>query len=358
MHDYTGTFKNNKIADYSKVQGLSRSAGTGSYPKICGKRILVTGGAGFIGSNLCEDFLKNDNEVVCLDNFSTGKVENIKEFLSCGQFHLLVGDIRSINDCRKAVDGVDIIFHEAALGSVPRSLQDPISSNEVNVSGFLNMLVAAKDANVSRFVYAASSSAYGDSLSLPKVESSIGKPVSPYAVTKYANELYAHVFGLHYGMEIIGLRYFNVFGPRQNPDGTYAAVIPKFTSLLISHQSPLINGDGNISRDFTFVENVIQMNHLAGISQNREAFGEVFNTAVGECNNLNSLVKYLKELLSHYDPEIEKVEAIYGPSRSGDIQHSLASIEKAENILGYKPQFNFERGLKLSIGWYWKNLSR
>jgi UDP-N-acetylglucosamine 4-epimerase len=357
MHDYKGTYGLDKIAAYSTIEDLKRSGGSVSYPKISGRRILVTGGAGFIGSNMCEDFLKNDNEVVCLDNFSTGKVENIKEFLSCPKFHLAIGDIRNIQDCRKAVDGVDVIFHEAALGSVPRSLQDPITSNEVNVSGFLNMLVAAKDANVRRFIYAASSSAYGDSQALPKVESSIGKPVSPYAVTKYANELYAHVFGLHYGMEIIGLRYFNVFGPKQNPEGAYAAVIPKFTALLMSHKAPMVNGDGNISRDFTYVENVIQMNHLAAVCKNEDAFGEVFNTAAGERNSLNSLIKYLREYLSRYDPEVAGVDACYGPMRSGDIQHSFASIEKAEKILGYKPQFNFEQGLKLSIEWYWKNLS-
>ncbi|HEX2868271.1 MAG TPA: SDR family oxidoreductase [Ignavibacteriales bacterium] len=358
MYAYTNSYEHTTKASYSTDESSGSPVLPGNYPKICGGRILVTGGAGFIGSNMCEDFLKNDNEVVCLDNFSTGKVENIKGFLSCPKFHLVVGDIRNINDCRKAVDGADVVFHEAALGSVPRSLQDPITSNEVNVGGFLNMLVAAKDANVRRFIYAASSAAYGDSKALPKVESSVGRPVSPYAVSKYANELYAHVFGLHYGMEIIGLRYFNVFGPRQNPDGEYAAVIPRFTSQLISHRPILINGDGNISRDFTYVENVIQMNHLAGLCKDSNAFGEVFNTAAGQRNSLNALVKYLKEFLSLYDPEIPEVEVRYGTFRKGDVQHSLASIEKAEKILGYKPQFNFEQGLKLSMDWYWKNLSR
>ncbi len=233
------------------------------YPRIQNTRVLVTGGAGFIGSNLCEDFLKYNNEVICLDNFATGRVENIAEFLNHPRFRLVVGDIRNLEDCRKAMEGAEIVFQQAALGSVPRSLNDPATSNAVNISGFLNVLIAARDEKVKRVVYAASSSTYGDSPNLPKVEDVIGMPLSPYAVTKYVNELYAHVFALNYGLDIVGLRYFNVYGRRQNPNGAYAAVIPKFTMQLMAHESPLINGDGTNSRDFTYIDNVIQMNHLA-----------------------------------------------------------------------------------------------
>lgn len=328
-----------------------------SYLKITGKRILVTGGAGFIGSNLCDSLLQNDNEVVCLDNFSTGKQENIQDFLSLPRFKLIVGDIRIIDDCKKAVQGIDYILHEAALGSVPRSINDPITTNQVNISGFLNMLVAARDAKVKRFVYAASSSTYGDLSEMPKVEERIGKPLSPYAITKYVNELYAKNFHELYGLETIGLRYFNVYGPKQDPDGSYAAVIPLFTKLLMEHKSPVINGDGTNSRDFTYVENVIQMNHLALISKNREVVGQIFNTAVGERNDLNLLVNLLKHYLIDYDPEITKVKIEYGETRSGDIPHSLASITKAQKLLNYHPQFNLEKGLKLAVNWYWENLS-
>lgn len=327
-----------------------------SYPRITHKKVLVTGGAGFIGSNLCADLLKEDNEVVCLDNFSTGKRENIATFLGNEKFQLITGDIRNLDDCRKAVEGVDIVLQEAALGSVPRSLNDPLTTNEVNVSGFLNMLVAARDAKVKRFVYAASSSTYGDSKSLPKTEDVIGKPLSPYAVTKYVNELYAHVFGLSYGMELIGLRYFNVYGRNQDPDGAYAAAIPKFTRLLMEHQSPLINGDGTNSRDFTYIDNVIQMNHLAALTQNKAAIGEVFNTAVGERADLNQLTTLLKHYLSDFDPEIGKVKITYGPERAGDIPHSLASIDKAKSLLGYQPSHTLQQGLKESVRWYWDNL--
>ena len=320
-------------------------------------RVLVTGGAGFIGSNLCEDLLRNDNEVVCLDNFSTGRIENIKEMLDHRHFRLVVGDIRNPDDCRKAADGIDIILQEAALGSVPRSIHDPATTNAVNIGGFLNMLVAARDAKVKRLVYAASSSTYGDSESLPKVEEVIGLPLSPYAVTKYVNELYAHVFALNYGLETIGLRYFNVYGRRQDPNGAYAAVIPKFTMMLMAHESPLVNGDGTNSRDFTYVDNVIQMNHLAATTANPAALNQVLNTAVGERNDLNQLTNLLKKYLSQYDPEIASVAILHGPTRKGDIPHSLASIEKAKNILGYHPQFNFEKGLKLAVEWYWRHLN-
>jgi len=328
------------------------------YPRIRNKRVLVTGGAGFIGSNLCEDLLKYDNEVVCLDNFSTGHFRNIRDFIDHPKFTLLVGDIRKIEDCRKAVDGVDLVLHEAALGSVPRSINDPINTNAVNIDGFLNMLVTVRDAKVKRFVYAASSSTYGDSESLPKVEEIIGKPLSPYAVTKYVNELYAHVFALNYGLETIGLRYFNVYGRRQDPNGAYAAVIPKFVIQLINHESPVINGDGTNSRDFTYIDNVIKMNHLAATTANPDAINQIFNTAVGERNDLNQMTELLKKYLSDFDPKIKDIQIIHGPDRKGDIPHSLASINKAKKILGYKPEYNFEKGLKLAVEWYWKNFNQ
>lgn len=321
-------------------------------------KVLVTGGAGFIGSNLCEHLLQEGHRVVCLDNFATGKFENIEKLLreNRDRFTLVVGDIRKLEDCSKAVEGVEYVFHEAALGSVPRSINDPITSNEVNVSGFLNMLVASRDAGVKRFMYAASSSTYGDSKNLPKVEDIIGRPLSPYAITKYVNELYADVFARTYGMECIGLRYFNVFGRRQSPDGAYAAVIPKFVQQLMKYESPLINGDGEYSRDFTYIDNVIQMNMLAMNTRNAEAVNTVYNTAYGENTTLNELVGYLKEFLSEYDPAIAGVEIKYGPVRKGDIPHSLASIDKARKLLDYAPEFDIKRGLKEAVTWYWKNL--
>lgn len=318
--------------------------------------VLVTGGAGFIGSNLCEDLLKQGNTVVCLDNLSTGDRANIEEFLSHPKFTFIEGDICDLDTCHKACNGVDFVLHQAALGSVPRSLNNPIATNEANVSGFLNMLVAARDAKVKRFVYAASSSTYGDSKELPKIEENIGKPLSPYAVTKYVNELYAHVFGLNYGMEIIGLRYFNVFGRRQSPSGAYAAVIPKFVQLYMQHESPVINGDGTNSRDFTYIDNVIQMNHLAATTQNKSAIGEVFNTAVGDQSTLLELVTLLKELLSDFDSKIASVDLQFGPERPGDIPHSLASIEKAKSLLGYVPSHDLKSGLVEAIDWYWNAL--
>jgi len=326
------------------------------FSSITNKRVLVTGGAGFIGSNLCEDLLNYGNEVVCLDNFSTGRRENLEDFKDDPKFTLMVGDIRNPEDCRKAVEGADLVLHEAALGSVPRSINDPRTTNDVNITGFLNMLIAVRDAKVKRMVYAASSSTYGDLESLPKVEDIIGKPLSPYAVTKYVNELYAHVFYLNYGVETIGLRYFNVFGRRQDPNGAYAAVIPKFVMQLMKHESPVINGDGTNSRDFTYIDNVIQMNHLAATTTKSAAINQVFNTAVGERNDLNQMVNYLKKYLSEFDTEIAKVEIIHGPERKGDIPHSHASIAKAKRVLGYKPGFNLETGLKIAVNWYHKNL--
>lgn len=318
-------------------------------------KIVVTGGAGFIGSNLCEELISLGNKVICLDNFSTGKMENIEPLLTHPEFKLITGDIRNIDDCRKAVEGVDYVFHEAALGSVPRSINDPVTTNEVNVSGFLNMLVAARDAKVKRFVYAASSSTYGDSEALPKVEEVIGRPLSPYAITKYVNELYADVFSITYGMECIGLRYFNVFGRKQDPNGAYAAVIPLFVKQLMKHEPVIINGDGEYSRDFTYIDNVIQMNLLALDVNHPEAINTVYNTAFGDRTTLNQLVGYLKEFLSAYDPEIANIEIVHGPSRLGDIPHSLASIEKAKRLLNYNPQYNLKDGLKEAVSWYMGN---
>lgn len=322
------------------------------------QKVLVTGGAGFIGSNLCEHLLSHGYSVVCLDNFATGKIENLLPLLSkySGTFQLLVGDIRKLSDCHKAVEGVDYVLHEAALGSVPRSIKDPVTTNETNVSGFLNMLIASRDAGVKRFVYAASSSTYGDSKSLPKVEDVIGKPLSPYAITKYVNELYADVFSKTYGMECIGLRYFNVFGRRQDPFGAYAAVIPLFVKKLMAHESPVINGDGEYSRDFTYIENVIQMNMLAMTTPNLEAVNQVYNTAYGERTTLNQLVAYLKEFLSEFDPDIANVEIIHGPNRQGDIPHSLACIDKAKALLNYNPSYSMRDGLQEAVKWYWNNI--
>ncbi len=323
---------------------------------IKNKRVLVTGGAGFIGSNLCEALLEKQNTVMCLDNFATGKRENIADFLNNSDFTLIEGDIRNLEDCHKASQGVDYILHQAALGSVPRSIKDPITSNDVNVSGFLNMLLAARDNGVKRFVFAASSSTYGDSKSMPKVEDIIGKPLSPYAITKYVNELYADIFSKTYGLETIGLRYFNVFGRKQDPNGAYAAVIPKFVSQLMAGQSPVINGDGNYSRDFTYIDNVIQANLLSLVTKNPKAINTVYNVAFGDRNTLNDLMRYLKEYLSSFDPNIASVAVINGPNRVGDIPHSHASVQKAKVLLNYNPQFSLQQGLKEAVKWYWENL--
>ena len=319
-------------------------------------KVLVTGGAGFIGSNLCEALLEKGNKVVCLDNFATGKRENLEQLLKDTNFTLIEGDIRKLEDCLKATKDVDYVLHQAALGSVPRSIKDPITSNDVNVSGFLNMLVAARDNGIKRFVYAASSSTYGDSESMPKVENVIGKPLSPYAITKYVNELYADIFSKTYGLETIGLRYFNVFGRKQDPNGAYAAVIPKFVSQLMKGESPVINGDGNYSRDFTYIDNVIQANLLSLITTNKKAINTVYNVAYGDRNTLNDLMGYLKEYLSEFDSKITDVEVIYGPNRAGDIPHSHASVDKAKELLNYNPQFSLQKGLKEAVKWYWKNL--
>ncbi|MGJ1194853.1 SDR family oxidoreductase [Sphingobacterium spiritivorum] len=319
-------------------------------------KILITGGAGFIGSNLTEYFLSKGHQVVVLDNFATGHRHNLEQHAHNINFELIEGDIRNVSDCEKAVKGVDYVLHQAALGSVPRSIKDPQTSNEVNVSGFLNMLVAARDAKVKRFIYAASSSTYGDSEALPKIEEKIGKPLSPYAITKYVNELYAEIFSKTYGLETIGLRYFNVFGRRQDPNGAYAAVIPLFVKQLMKHESPVVNGSGDYSRDFTYIDNVIQMNELAINTVNTEAVNTVYNTAVGDRTTLNQLLAYLKDSLSEYDSEIANVEVIHGPNRQGDIPHSLASVEKARRLLGYEPSHTIRSGLKEAVKWYWQNL--
>lgn len=320
--------------------------------------ILVTGGAGFIGSNLCEALLKRGDNVVCLDNFATGHIENLLPLVEQypKAFKIIVGDIRNIEDCRKALDGCDYVLHEAALGSVPRSINDPATTNAVNIGGFLNMIIAARDAKVKRFVFAASSSTYGDSKALPKVEDVIGKPLSPYAITKLVDELYADVFAKSYDIEYIGLRYFNVFGRRQDPHGAYAAVIPLFVKQFMNHQSPTINGDGEYSRDFTYIDNVIQANILALETHNLEAINQIYNVAFGERTTLNQLVGFLKQDLTEYDADIANVEVKHGPNRAGDIPHSLASIDKAKLLLGYKPEYCLESGLKEAVKWYWHNL--
>lgn len=320
------------------------------------KKILITGGAGFIGSNLTEHFLGKGYQVVVLDNFATGHRHNLSQHIDNSDFELIEGDIRNPKDCERAVAGVDYVLHQAALGSVPRSIKDPQTTNDVNVTGFLNMLVAARDANVKRFVYAASSSTYGDSESLPKVEEVIGKPLSPYAITKYVNELYADIFSKTYGLKAIGLRYFNVFGRRQDPNGAYAAVIPLFVKQFMNHESPVINGTGDYSRDFTYIDNVIQMNELAMITENPDAINTVYNTAVGDRTTLNQLVGYLKEYLAEFDAEIANVKIKHGPNRQGDIPHSLASVDKAKALLGYHPSHTIGDGLKVAVKWYWDNL--
>jgi UDP-N-acetylglucosamine 4-epimerase len=320
------------------------------------KRVLVTGGAGFIGSNLVESFLLSGNTVVCLDNFSTGKRENLEAFANNPKFGLIEGDIRNFDDCLGAVKNIDIVFHQAALGSVPRSIKDPVTSTDVNIGGFVKMLFAAKESGVKRFIYAASSSTYGDHPDLPKVEDKIGSPLSPYAITKYVDELFADNFAKTYGIDVVGLRYFNVFGRHQDPDGDYAAVIPKFTKMLMKHEVPVINGDGSVSRDFTYVDNVVQVNHLASVATSRKALNQVYNVAHGERTSLNQLFIMIRNLAAEFDDDVLTIEPVYGPSREGDIPHSLASIEKAKKLLYYSPAFNVEEGLKEAVKWYWENL--
>lgn len=334
---FENKYHNNKLSDYS---------------------FLVTGGAGFIGSNIVEYLLKyNVGRVIILDNFATGHRSNIERFLDNKNCRLIEGDIRDIRVCREASRGVDYILHQAALGSVPRSINDPITSNEVNVSGFLNMLIALKEEDsVKRLVYAASSSTYGDSKSLPKKEEIIGNPLSPYAVTKYVNELYADVLGKTYGLDTIGLRYFNVFGPKQDPNGAYAAVIPKFVGQLLKNENLTINGNGEHSRDFTFIENVVQANIKAAFSENRESANQVYNVAFGENIDLNKLVKTIKECLQKNGFNVSKSKIVNGPERIGDVKHSLADISKAKELLEYNPLFNFNQGIEITTQWFCKQL--
>ncbi|MEX2591295.1 MAG: SDR family oxidoreductase [Anditalea sp.] len=346
--------------------------------KIQNSKVLVTGGAGFIGSNLIDQLLLQDNQVVCLDDFSTGKRENLMMAQQHQNFTLVEGDIRNYGDCQRAVEGCDYVLHQAALGSVPRSLADPMSTTDVNIGGFVKMLFAAKEAGIKRFVYAASSSTYGDHPDLPKVEHVIGNSLSPYAITKYVDELFAKNFSDIYGIETVGLRYFNVFGRRQDPNGAYAAVIPKFVSSLIRHESPQINGDGSYSRDFTYIDNVLQANQLAATVSSADfnerlrrysqefpqapvpypeaTISEVFNVAYGERASLNELGDALKTSLSKRDPNIKKVDFRYGPKRAGDVPHSQASIRKGEAVLGYVPEFSLQAGLDEACEWYWENL--
>jgi len=364
---------------------------TNKLTELTNARLLITGGAGFIGSNLVEHFLARGNEVVCLDNLATGYRRNLEPFMDDPGFTFIEGDIRDADVCREAAKGCDYIFHQAALGSVPRSVKDPATTNAVNIGGTLNMLLAARDQKVKRFIYAASSSTYGDSEELPKVEDRIGKPLSPYAVTKLVNELYAGVFSKLYGMECIGLRYFNVFGRRQDPNGAYAAVIPLWVKALIRHEQPVINGDGSYSRDFTYIDNVLQANELsavmptASITDNmadyrlsvrgardevrgnikdprppspvpRPSISEVFNVAYGGNTTLNELFEALKKNLSHFDGEIGGIAAIHGPEREGDIPHSMASIDKARMVLGYAPKYDAAQGFEMACEWYFENL--
>ncbi|MFQ3580138.1 MAG: SDR family oxidoreductase [Bacteroidales bacterium] len=324
------------------------------FPQISNKRILVTGGAGFIGSNLIDILLQMNNEVVCLDNFATGLPINMLDFWNNQHFTFIEGDIRNLDTCKKATDGIDYVLHQAALGSVPRSINDPITTNEVNICGFLNMITAASQAKVKRFIYAASSSTYGDDPRQPKVEENIGKPLSPYAVTKYVNELYAHVFSDIFEIETIGLRYFNVFGPHQNPDGDYAAVIPKFILKLMKYQAPLIHGDGTQSRDFTYIDNVIQANILAISTTNPQAINKVYNIALGETTSIKKLTEMIIENLAQLDAKIRNIQPQYSEKRKGDIPFSLASIEKAKQLLGYNPTVTIQEGLKKTIDWYWE----
>jgi UDP-N-acetylglucosamine 4-epimerase len=321
-----------------------------------GKNILVTGGAGFIGSNICEKLISLESKVFCLDNLSTGFLSNIEHLVNNKNFKFINTDIRDFDACDNACKNIDYVLHNAALGSVPRSIKDPITTNNVNINGFLNMLIASNNQNVKRFIFAASSSTYGDSKSLPKKEDIIGKPLSPYAITKYVNELYADNFSRIFNLDYIGLRYFNVFGPRQNPNGAYAAVIPKFIQALLNHESPVINGDGSYSRDFTFVDNVVNMNILAILTENKKSLNLVYNTATGTRITLNELANILIDELSVFDDEIKNIKIKYGPFRTGDIPHSHASVSRAKKLLKYNPKYSFRDGILKSINWYWKNL--
>ncbi len=311
---------------------------------LSNQKILISGGAGFIGSHLVEYLLKyGAAKVRVIDNFITGRRENIELFKNNPRFEFIEGDICNSDDCNRACEGMTALLHQAALGSVPRSIKDPVATNRINVDGFLTMMVAARDAGIQRVVYASSSSVYGDHPGLPKVEDKIGKQLSPYAVSKYTNELYAHVFGLNYGMKIIGLRYFNIFGPRQDPNGQYAAVIPKWIDMLKKNERPIINGDGSNTRDFTFVENAVQANIKAMCADNENAFGQVYNIACGYQFSLIDLFNSLKKIIG------ATCEPVFGPKRDGDIPQSLADVSKAKNLFDYDPVFSFQKGLEITV---------
>jgi UDP-N-acetylglucosamine 4-epimerase len=315
-------------------------------------KVLVTGGAGFIGSNLVENLLKHPQVdfVRVLDNLATGSANNIEEFYSNPNFEFIEGDIRDFTTCLRACEGIDLISHQAALGSVPRSIKDPVTTNEVNIGGTLNIFTAAKEKNIKRVVYASSSSVYGDHPGLPKIETIIGKPLSPYAITKYVNELYAEVFARLYDMELIGLRYFNVFGPKQNPAGPYAAVIPLFAEAFLNNKSPVINGSGDHSRDFTFIDNVVQANILCLFTKNKEAINQVYNIGCGHQTSLLQLARFIKKIAG------SDVDPVHGAERPGDVKHSLADISKAKNLLGYNPSISVEDGLSKTVSWYKRKL--
>ena len=327
------------------------------------KTWLITGVAGFIGSNLLETLLLLDQKVVGLDNFSTGNAKNLEEVQGLvskeqwDRFKFIKGDIRGLDTCLKACGGVDFVLHQAALGSVPRSIEDPILTNENNIAGFLNMLVAARDCDVKRFVYAASSSTYGDHPALPKIEENIGRPLSPYAVTKYVNELYADVFAKTYGIEVIGLRYFNILGKRQDPNGAYAAVIPKWFAGLLKGDTVYINGDGETSRDFCYIHNCVQANLLAACTKETNAINQVYNVAFGERTTLNELFLYIRDLVAEHFPHVKNIQPDYREFRAGDVRHSLADLSKAQKLLGYEPQYSVKAGLDEAARWYIKNLN-
>ena len=321
--------------------------------QIQNSKILVTGGAGFIGSNLSEKLLQQNNHVIVLDNLLTGKIQNIEDLKSYPQFEFIEGDIRNLEICKQAVSQCDYVFHQAALGSVPRSVEDPATSTEININGTLNVFIAAKDEKVKHIVFASSSSVYGDSKHLPKTEDLLGNPLSPYAVTKRCNEFHAQNFRDLYGLKITGLRYFNVFGPRQDTDSIYAAVIPKFVKAFMTGESPIINGDGSYSRDFTYVENVLHANELAAVTDADEL---VFNVACGGKTTLLELVQQIQEILAHYNPNIKDIPIQFAPNRAGDIPHSMADISRSVKSLNYQPLYNWEEGLKKACEWYWRNL--
>ena len=330
------------------------------------KTWLITGAAGFIGSNLLEKLLVLNQKVVGLDNFETGHKHNIDQALrdannissrdQSGNFKFINGDIKNLKVCEQACDGVDYVLHQAALGSVPRSIEDPIATNEANINGFLNILIASKDKKVSRFVYAASSSSYGDNTDLPKVEHMIGNPLSPYAVTKFVNELYANVFAKNYNLNTIGLRYFNVFGKRQDPNGAYAAVIPKWVASILNNKEVYINGDGETSRDFCYIENAVQANILAAMTANQEAINQVYNVALNQRTSLNELYKLIEDKIIERVDGLEQKEPIYRDFRAGDVRHSQASIDKAKELLDYQPEFKVSEGLNEAIDWYINSL--